>query len=540
MFINNPIERITWIMKNMFLVNGQPFFILGGQVHNSSGYNTGALETAWKALKILGANTVEIPVYWEQVEPREGEFTFEHLAGIIQEARSRGFRLVFLWFATWKNGSMQYVPEWVKKNPSRFPRIQTAAGTQTWVLSSHYNETYEADCRAFCRFLEYIKKIDGSEKTIIGVQIENEPGILGSVRDYGPVADAEFNSLIPDDLCKKLPSFGQGPLRTAWDKSGSKVNGSWQDVLGEMAAEAFSTWSIARYIDRLAEAGKSIYSLPMYVNVWLGENGWRLPGVNYPAGGAVSTMLDVWKCAAPHIDWIAPDIYLEAQADYDQVCQNYNRPDNPLFIPESGLSKSNAINLFDTICRYQPIGYAVFGVESLLAPDGNMRPESRMLVESFHIVKNFLPLISHFHESGRLKAIIQREFMQEQLLDLGDFIGKVVFNKMDRMEFTDFRHLEAQSTERGRGLLVMPGPREIYLAGTGFRLLLKEKQSDERRLFAQANDDFDGPLTHYLRVEEGHFSEKGEWIIDHLRNGDEITNGLWTAVDTGVVHAILE
>jgi hypothetical protein len=85
----------------------------------------------------------------------------------------------------------------------------------------------------------------------------------------------------------------------------------------------------------------------------------------------------------------------------------------------------------------------------------------------------------------------------------------------------------------------MPNPREIYLAGAGFRLMLKEKQADQRHLFAQAHDHFDGPLTRYLRVEEGHFAPGGEWVIDRMRNGDEITNGLWTTGEVGVVHALL-
>ena len=497
------------------------------------------MEPAWQALKALRANTAEVPVYWEQVESREGEFHFEHLDGILREARARGLRLVLLWFATWKNGSMQYVPEWVKNNPSRFPRVKTPGGTETWVLSSHFAETFEADRKAFCQLLKHLSEFDGSEKTVIGMQIENEPGILGSVRDYSLTADTEFNSPIPAGLGEALDRFSLQTPRTAWDKSGGPRSRTWMQVFGEMAAEAFSAWSIARYIDRLAEAGKAIYQLPMYVNVWLGENGWQLPGVNYPSGGPVSVMLDLWKCATPHIDLIAPDIYLEAQADYDQICQNYHRVDNPLFIPESGGTESNSLNLFNAICCHETIGYAVFGVESLLTPDGSVRPENRMLVESFHIVKAMLPLISRYQSTGKMHVVIQREFMSGQILDLGEFLGMAIFTRHDGSEFTDFRHRGASDPGRGRGLVVIPNPREIYFAGAGFRLQLKERQKDERRLFAQASEQFDGPLTHYLRVEEGHFTESEEWVVDRLRNGDEITNGLWTTTDVGVIHAVL-
>lgn len=306
-----------------------------------------------------------------------------------------------------------------------------------------------------------------------------------------------------------------------------------------MAAEVFTTWSIARYIDKLADAGKQIYPLPMTVNAWLKENHWQIPGVNYPSGGPVSVMLDIWKIAAPHIDVIAPDIYLEPQADYDQVCQSYLRDDNPLFVPESGGSVSNALNMFHAICQSEAVGYAVFGVESMLASDGSVRPENRMLIESFQIVRNMLPLITRYHGSEEMQAVIQREFMHGQLLDLGNYLGMAIFDKQEGREFTDFRFRCANVPGRGRGIVVMGSQREIYLAGTGFRVLLKEKQVDERRLFAQATDQFDGPLTHYLRVEEGHFTDTGEWVVDRFRNGDEITNGLWVTTEVGVVHAIL-
>ena len=59
-------------VKRVFTVNGQPFFPVGGQSRNSSGYNDAESETAFKAVKLFDGNTLEIPVYWEQIEPEEG------------------------------------------------------------------------------------------------------------------------------------------------------------------------------------------------------------------------------------------------------------------------------------------------------------------------------------------------------------------------------------------------------------------------------------------------------------------------------------
>ena len=363
-------------MNNLYRVANRPFFILGGQVHNSSAYRLQDLEPAWKALELLHANTAEIPVYWEQVEPQEGVFDFTNLDQIITAARERGLRLVVLWFATWKNGSMQYAPSWVKNNPGRFQRVKAPAGNLLWVLSSHCQENLEADRRAYCALLSHLKLVDGDQGTVIALQIENEPGILGAARDYNPEAEREFKARVPAELLTNLKrSPVESPLRFAWEQAGARRGGSWETVFGEQAPEYFSAWSIAGYINQLALAGKQIYPLPVYVNVWLGENGWWLPGESYPSGGAVSWVLDLWKWAAPDIDLIAPDIYLQDSDAYRSVCSVYSRPDNPLFIPESGGTLSNAVNLFEAIADFNAVGYAVFGIESLLGIESQLKPE---------------------------------------------------------------------------------------------------------------------------------------------------------------------
>src|ERR1035438_7133493 len=55
------------------LVDGRPFLILGGQIHNSSAWPS-ELPQVWDSMAALHANTIEAPVYWEQLEAREGQF----------------------------------------------------------------------------------------------------------------------------------------------------------------------------------------------------------------------------------------------------------------------------------------------------------------------------------------------------------------------------------------------------------------------------------------------------------------------------------
>ena len=80
-------------------VNGEPYQALAGEVHNSSSNSLDYMEsTVWPSLEGLGLNTLVLPVYWENVEPGEGDFTFELVDGLLAQARSRGMHLILLWF----------------------------------------------------------------------------------------------------------------------------------------------------------------------------------------------------------------------------------------------------------------------------------------------------------------------------------------------------------------------------------------------------------------------------------------------------------
>lgn len=527
-------------IRRIFTADGRPFFPLGGQVHNSSAYTAEELETAWRALEALGANTAEIPVYWEQIEPRDGDFDLAIVDELLAGARARGLRLVLLWFATWKNGMMRYAPAWVKRDPERFRRVISPMGVDLGVLSSHSAANWEADRRAFCTLLEHIRRQD-QQQTVLAIQIENEPGILGSDRDYGDKAEQAFQGPVPAGLLEALRRVPGGAIATICQACGGRTDGSWPDLFGPQAGELFTAWSIARYIDDLAAAGKAVYDIPMYVNVWLRGGGWRVAGLNYPSGGATSNVLDIWKWAAPHIDVIAPDIYHRSESAYGEACAAYARADNPLFVPESGLDESNALNLFRAIADYGAIGYAAFGIESILDEDGAIRPEAKALVDSFRCVRAALPLIVRYQGTGAIHAVLQQEYMGEQYLELGNYVGLVHFLQGGaRSPWLDYRHVAAATEERGRGLVIQAGEGEFYLVGAGFQVFLTKKNSPQGVLLSPASSEFLlSRLLNYIEVAEGHFNAGGAWVVDRRRNGDESDAGIWVHPDVGVVRVVM-
>ncbi len=80
-------------------VEGKPYLMLGAQINNSSSWAS-TLPQVWPALDALHVNTIEAPVYWEQMEPQPGTFDFSNVDLLIDGAREHHLHLVLLWFGT--------------------------------------------------------------------------------------------------------------------------------------------------------------------------------------------------------------------------------------------------------------------------------------------------------------------------------------------------------------------------------------------------------------------------------------------------------
>ena len=172
------------------------------------------------------------------------------------------------------------------------------------------------------------------------VQVENEIGMLPIARERGAVADERSPAPVPAELMRALAARGEKlepELLERWKENGRKSSGTWAQVFGddEWGQEVFTAWHYARFTEALVKAGKAKYDLPMFVNAALNRTG-RKPG-EYPSGGPLPHLLDVWKAGAPSLDFLAPDIYFP---NFAQLAARFNRADNMLFIPEA----NNATN----------------------------------------------------------------------------------------------------------------------------------------------------------------------------------------------------
>jgi beta-galactosidase GanA len=146
--------------RRISAVDGRPFFPLGGQARNSSSYTDAESEAAFRAVKQIGGNTLEIPVDRDQMEPKEVSFDFGGVDALLASARRHGVKLVLLWFARWKNGDMDSAPAWVKSNPARLHRVisRDLVHRQGLLgLSSHCPANLTADGRAFAASCDHLR-----------------------------------------------------------------------------------------------------------------------------------------------------------------------------------------------------------------------------------------------------------------------------------------------------------------------------------------------------------------------------------------------
>jgi hypothetical protein len=494
------------------VVDGKPFLMLGAQINNSSSWPA-TLPKAWAALEDLHVNTVEAPVYWEQMEPKQGSFDFSNVDLLVNGAREHHLHLVLLWFGTWKNGQAHYVPEWIKTDPQKFPRQVSAYGKVLDVLSPHSAANLDADKSAFVALMRHLKAIDGTQHTVIMIQVENESGAIGSVRDYSAAANRLFAGDVPSSLTEALHS----------------ASGTWSQVFGADADERFAAYSTASYINQVAAAGKAEYPLPMYCNVWLTypvhalENrNHASPGQEYPSGGPQQGNIAIWKSAAPAIDVLAPDDYSEDHVFYKQVIADYERPDNPVFIPETMLSKDFGPNFFYAL-GHGAIGFSPFGVDytNWTITDDKI---PAYLSENFALFEPMESEIAQLNLEGKLQTAVEQKGMPQVRLHFPGADAVVSFGFPQH----DGEMPPGTADGSGRVMVAQLGPLDFLVTGFEASVSFELAATPDAKPLNQQLE--------ILRAEEGKYGN-GVWQSSRIWNGDQTDRGLqFRSGNTSVVR----
>ena len=536
--------------KKFFTVKGEPFFSIGIQAHNSDNSTPGFLKYTCHSAKMLEANTVAVPVPWELYEKEEGSFDNELVRNLIDECRRSDLKLVILWFGTWKNGTMEYVPAWVKRDTARFQRVLLKDGHPTLNLSPFCPATFEADARAFRSMMAFVRDHDAEENTVIGVQIQNEAGIhSGTRRDFSSYGNEAFEAPVPEVLFEYCGKHPESLLARVWQKNGAK-KGNWTKSFGASGGEWISAYGVADFINRMAAEGRKEYDTFYYTNAWL-NSGRGIAGVDWPAGTPRPSNLDIYYAVCSDLDTIAPDLYLPDPGLYREFLEPYYaaRDEFTVYIPESGRTNLSARMMMETVGTYGAVGHHVFGGESLLTDDQKelTKDEGECMMHSFHMLRQLQPILCDYVGTDRIHTLVRQSVEPDQLIEEldGPYRAYVSFTgTLDKYYRMDFRHKEYCREETAevfgepqRGLLIQESEKVFYIVGQNFRVFFYPKDDPDGSLnTAYAVGKTFGSNAEFISVTEGHFDENGEYVPDVWRTGDEVRHGVFALWDNNVIR----
>jgi beta-galactosidase GanA len=330
------------------------------------------------------------------------------------------------------------------------------------------------------------------------IQVENEPGSWDTVRDYSPAAQKLFTAPVPVELLKALGKDG-------------RAGGDWTAVFGRDADEFFQAWSVAHYIGQVAAAGKAEYPLPFYCNAALRDPLTQPAASSYESGGPTDNVLDIWKAAAPAVDVLAPDIYMDDSAHYLKVMDLYSRPDNALFIPETIGSPTGTRYCYAALAR-GAIGWSPFGIDTphrtFEATPGD--PTLNPIAINCRVLNPMMREIAQLAFEGRLHAAVEEKDEHQQILPLGRWQAVITFGPPTGGYG---RNPKGNPEPVGRMLVAPLGENEFLVTGYMCRVDFK------------IADAASGAQRDFLRVEEGSY-DGGVFRPARIWNGDETDWGL--------------
>lgn len=506
------------------MVDGKPFVMYCGELHNSTASSLSYMQEhrVWDKLKEMRLNSVIATVSWELVEPVEGQYDFTLVDAMMAEARKRDMKIAFLWFGAFKNPMMTYAPSWVKSDPKKYPHAVDDKGQEMEHISVYGTEILKADTKAYKAFLQHLKDTD-KDHTVVMIQLQNEPGLRGTPRDFSADANKAWKAQVPQQIVDYLKANKgqlQPDLERIWAKYGNKTTGNWEELFGKsevnnqaenpirnFTEHVFTAYGYANYLEQMAKAGKEVYPLPVFINASV--FGMNTRGNSLGNGCSIPEFFDIYRASAPHIDILTPNSYMQ---QLDWLGKAFSWKGNPILIPESTLVGARGLYI---IGEYDAIAFSPFGIDyedSELNP--NLEKQHRLLAESYDQMQQMGSLITDNLGSDKMRGIYLYSGRETDEVEMGDYV--LTFGPRKSFDIGalmapaggGFQAEDQQQIEQGGALIVQTAADEFYVVGYGFNADVKLK------------DGVKSKFCGYDSIWEGRF-ENGKFIPGRLLNGDE-------------------
>ena len=507
------------------MVDGKPFVMYCGELHNSTASSMSYMHEnrIWEKLEDMHLNSVIATASWELVEPQEGKFDFTLVDGVIAEAKKHGMKVAFIWFGAFKNPMMTYAPSWVKSNPKKYPHAIDEQGQEMEHISVFGSEILKADTKAYKAFLQHLKDTD-QDHTVVLIQLQNEPGLRGTKRDYSTDANKAWKAQVPKaitDYLKANKGSLQPDMEQIWAKYGDKTTGNWEDIFGKsevnnqaenpipnFTEHIFTAYGYANYLEQMAKAGKEVYPLPVFINASV--FGMNTRGRSLGNGCSIPEFFDIYKAAAPSIDILTPNSYMQ---QLDWIGKNFSWKGNPILIPESTIIGARGLYI---IGEYDAIAFSPFGIDyedNELTP--TLEKQHRLLGESYNQMQQMGKLITDNLGSDKMRGIYLYTGHETDTVEMGDYV--LTFSPRKGFDIGALMapagggfaaEGEQKQIEQGGAVIVQTSADEFYVVGYGFNADIKLKDGVKSRFCG------------YDSIWEGRF-ENGEFIPGRLLNGDE-------------------
>lgn len=179
--------------KTFLEVDGRPFPILGAQIRldalvNGDKMTDAEIEEYFIKAKELGVNCVQIPIWWNKLEPKIDQYKYDFVQQVLSWANNYNLKVELLWFSTNMVGdSFSYlVPQYILSNID-YRLYRNDDGSFWNYYGYQYSMKLDADWvlererKMVSNLMNFIRNWDednGNKRTVISVQIHNEPDAL--------------------------------------------------------------------------------------------------------------------------------------------------------------------------------------------------------------------------------------------------------------------------------------------------------------------------------------------------------------------------